>query len=84
MVNFTLEGLNARQKFLADIMWSLEEYTDVERFIKSLPKREAAECRSIIEMMRMALVEQVAPEIQATESYPEAENLLQKYKGKTL
>jgi hypothetical protein len=60
MVNFELHGLTARQQFLADIMWQLEEYTDVEAFIETLPDREACECRSIIEMMQLALVEQCA------------------------
>jgi len=82
MIEFTLEGLNARQRVLADIMWSLEEYSDVERFIMSLPKKEAAECRSIIEMMKMALVEQVAPEIREQESLAEAQKVLQKYNTK--
>jgi hypothetical protein len=82
MIEFTLEGLNARQRVLADIMWSLEEYNDVERFIKSLPKKEAAECRSIIEMMKMAIVEQIAPTLKEEESYPEAEQVLRKYNTK--
>ena len=33
MEEIVLEGLNARQRVLADIMWSIEEWTDVERFI---------------------------------------------------
>ena len=57
MIEITLEGLNKRQRVLADIMWSIEDYDQVERFIKSLPTREATECRSIIQMMRMELVE---------------------------
>jgi hypothetical protein len=57
MIEITLEGLNKRQRVLADIMWSIEDYDQVERFIKSLPKREASECRSIMQMMRMELVE---------------------------
>lgn len=57
MIEITLEGLNKRQRVLADIMWSIEDYDQVERFIKSLPNREATECRSIIQMMRMELVE---------------------------
>jgi hypothetical protein len=57
MVEIKLEGLNARQKVLADIMWSIEEWDDVERFIATLPKRERAECQSIVEMMKMELVE---------------------------
>jgi DNA-binding transcriptional regulator PaaX len=57
MVEITLEGLNARQKVLADILWSIEEWSDAERFIATLPKRERAECESIVEMMKMELVE---------------------------
>jgi DNA-binding transcriptional regulator PaaX len=57
MVEIKLEGLNARQKVLADILWSIEEWSDVERFIATLPKREKAECQSIVEMMKMELVE---------------------------
>jgi predicted secreted Zn-dependent protease len=58
MEEIVLEGLNARQRVLADIMWSIEEWSDVERFIATLPKRERAECKSIVEMMKMELVEQ--------------------------
>ena len=58
MIEFELQGLNARQRMLADIMWQLEEYDDVQAFIATLPDREACECESIIEMMKMAVVEQ--------------------------
>jgi len=58
MEEIVLEGLNDRQRVLADIMWSIEEWSDVERFIATLPKRERAECKSIVEMMKMELVEQ--------------------------
>ena len=64
MIEFELQGLNSRQKVLADIMWQLEEYDDVEAFIASLPERDACECHSIIEMMRMAVVEQCYEGIQ--------------------
>jgi hypothetical protein len=50
-VEIKLAGLNARQKVLADIMWSIEEWTDVEQFIATLPKRERAECESIVDLM---------------------------------
>jgi hypothetical protein len=64
MVEFELNGLNARQQVLADIMWQLEEYEQVEAFIATLPDREACECQTIIEMMRMAVVEQCYDGIQ--------------------
>jgi len=56
-VEIKLEGLNKRQKVLADIMWSIEEWTDVEKFIATLPKREKAECESIVEMMKLELID---------------------------
>ena len=57
-VEFTLDGLNPKQKALCDIMWGFEEFTEVEAFMATLPKRERIECEGLIEMMRMAVVEQ--------------------------
>jgi len=57
MEEIVLTGLNKRQRVLADIMWSIEEWDDVERFIATLPKREKIECEGIVEMMKMELVE---------------------------
>ena len=51
MVEIKLEGLNSRQRVLADIMWAIPEWDDVERFIATLPKRERIECEGIVEMM---------------------------------
>jgi predicted secreted Zn-dependent protease len=76
-VEIKLEGLNARQKVLADIMWELEEYADVERFMASLPKRERIECQGIIEMMKMELVESYR-EGMKVENTPEANMVIQK------
>lgn len=42
---------------LADIMWSIEEWADVEKFIATLPARERIECKGIVEMMRIELIE---------------------------
>jgi hypothetical protein len=57
-VEFTLDGLNPKQKALCDIMWAFEDFTDVEAFMATLPQREQIECEGLIEMMRMAVVEQ--------------------------
>jgi len=42
----------------------LEEYDQVQAFIATLPDREACEAESIIEMMKMAVVEQCYSGIQ--------------------
>jgi len=76
MIQFELYGLNNRQQVLADIMWDLREWDDVQAFIDTLPRRERAECESIIEMMRMAVVEQCYhPE---RTQFPEAENVIKR------
>jgi hypothetical protein len=75
MPEFELTGLNARQQMLADIMWQLEEYTQVEAFIATLPDREACECQAIVEMMKMAVVEQCYDGVQKLD---EAKKLIDK------
>lgn len=57
-VEFTLEGLTPKQMVLADIMWALDDFEQVQTFIRTLPKREQAECQTIIELMKMAVAEQ--------------------------
>ena len=66
-VEFTLEGLSPKQKALCDIMWGFEEFTEVEAFMATLPKRERIECEGLIEMMRMAVVEQCYDGIRNTQ-----------------
>jgi predicted secreted Zn-dependent protease len=79
MLEIKLQGLNARQQVLADIMWSIEEWTDVERFIATLPKRERAECESIVEMMKMELVEEYRTGMNINDN-PEANMVIDKIK----
>ena len=66
-LEFTLDGLSPKQKALCDIMWGLEEFTEVEAFMATLPKRERIECEGLIEMMRMAVVEQCYEGIRNTQ-----------------
>ena len=57
-VEFTIEGLTPKQMALADIMWGLDGFDEVSAFIATLPRRERRECATIIELMKMAVVEQ--------------------------
>ena len=79
MAEIKLEGLNARQRVLADIMWSIEEWTDVERFIATLPKREKAECRGIVDMMKMELVETYRKGMGISDT-PEADQVIDQFR----
>ena len=81
MNDIVITGLNKRQKILADIIWNIEEWDQVEIFMKSLPKRDRIDCEGIVEMMRMQLVEAYA-EGMGLRNYPEANELITKVKRK--
>ena len=77
-VEFTIQGLNPKQMALADIMWSLDGFDEVQAFIKTLPKREQKECHTIIELMKMAVIEQCYDGINP--DMPEAQDFLNQFK----
>jgi len=79
MIEFTIDGLNAKQRCLADIMWSLQGYDEVTAFIATLPRKERRECATIIELMKMAVVEQCYDGIGTME---EADEVLKKIRKK--
>jgi hypothetical protein len=59
MIEITLEGLNARQKVLADMIWACDTKADVENFIMALGSNELRrEAETIVDMLLMATIEQ--------------------------
>ena len=80
-VEFTIEGLNARQRFLADIIWACDTKDRVDAFVRGLPTRELRnEARSIVDLMVMAVVEQCYDGINA--DMDQAQSVLRKYNKK--
>ena len=77
-VEFTIEGLTPKQMALADIMWGLDGFDEVSAFIATLPRRERRECATIIELMKMAVVEQCYDGINP--DMPEAQSVLNQFK----
>jgi len=61
----TIAGLNPKQRALCDIMWGLQEYAAVEAFIATLPRSERLECRTLIQMMLAAFVDEITQVDQA-------------------
>ena len=82
--DIVITGLNRRQKILAEIIWNIEEWDQVEIFMNSLPKRDRIDCEGIIEMMRMSLVEQYAEAMKKDglikDEYADAKRLIEKVK----
>ena len=59
MIEFTIDGLNERQRCLADIIWACKEMADIQKFIRTLPTQSLRdEANSLVELMKMAAVEQ--------------------------
>ncbi len=58
-MEITIEGLNARQRVIADIIWACETRKQINEFIRSLPTVQLQdEARAIVDLMIMATVEQ--------------------------
>ena len=68
----TIEGLNSKQRALADIMWSMDSKERVNMFIATLHPKDQREARTVLEMIILAFTDEV-------ESVDQAQALLQKY-----
>ena len=61
-------GLTPRQKILADIIWSIEEWDQVEIFIASLSKKDRIDCEGILELIKMSVIEEFSERIDCAEA----------------
>ena len=68
----TIDGFTAKQRVLADIMWSMDSKDRVNMFIDTLLPQDQREARTVLEMIILAFTDEV-------ESVDEARVLLQKY-----
>ena len=53
-----IEGLNKKQRLLADIIWALDSQQQVELFIASLPLKERREAQTVTELMILAFLDE--------------------------
>ena len=58
-MEITIQGLNPKQRLFADILWSLNGQSDVNRFINSLPTAERREATVVMNMMVAAVFDQL-------------------------
>lgn len=66
-MDIQIEGLNRKQMALADIMWAISSQEGVEAFIGTLPKADQHDCRTIIELMKMAFADEITDTTDAQE-----------------
>lgn len=46
----TISGLTHKQKALMDVMWTMEEMEQVQKFIRTLPLRDQQDCLSLLDI----------------------------------
>jgi hypothetical protein len=66
-MDIKIEGLTAKQVALCDIMWTISSREGVESFISTLPKPDQRTCRSLIELMQLAFLDEVEDTTEAQE-----------------
>lgn len=54
-----IEGLNKKQRLLADLIWSFDSKEQVTAFIRTLPPKDRRDAQTITEMMILAFMDEV-------------------------
>ena len=54
-MSIVIEGLNKRQRALADIMWSMDGKEQVQAFIHSLQGQHRQDAETVLELMLWAI-----------------------------
>lgn len=70
-----LQGLTEKQMAFCDIMWAIETMEGVESFISTLPMADQNTCRSLIELMRLSMLDN------EVEDFDDINVILKKIKG---
>ena len=66
----TITGLTHKQKALMDVMWTMDSMERVQAFVKTLPKKDAQDCLSLITMAT-----QDSLELEGLDEYAQAADL---------
>jgi hypothetical protein len=57
-MSIQIEGLNRRQRAIADVLWMMNTRADAERFIASLEPATRRDAETVIEMMQLAVIDE--------------------------
>jgi hypothetical protein len=53
-----IQGLNKRQRAIADVLWMMNTKADALRFIASLEPQTRRDAETVIEMMQLAVIDE--------------------------
>jgi hypothetical protein len=57
-MSIQIQGLNKRQRAIADVLWMMNTRADAERFIASLEPQTRRDAETVIEMMQLAVIDE--------------------------
>jgi len=58
-MSIQIAGLSRRQRAIADVLWMMGTREDAERFIKSLEPATRKDAETVVEMMMLAVIDEV-------------------------
>ena len=59
MSRVQIEGLNRRQRALAEVLWMMQDRPQVDAFILALHPTMRAEAETVVEMMQLAIFDEL-------------------------
>ena len=57
-MSIEIQGLNKRQRAIADVLWLMNSKADALRFIASLEPTTRRDAETVIEMMQLAVIDE--------------------------
>jgi hypothetical protein len=57
-MSIEINGLNKRQRAIADVLWLMQSKADALRFIASLEPQTRKDAETVIEMMQLAVIDE--------------------------
>jgi len=57
-MSIEIQGLNRRQRAIADVLWLMNSRADALRFIASLEPATRRDAETVIEMMQLAVIDE--------------------------
>jgi hypothetical protein len=57
-MSIQIQGLNKRQRAIADVLWMMNSKDDALRFIASLEPKTRRDAETVIEMMQLAVIDE--------------------------
>lgn len=77
MTLIKINGVNERQKQMLDVMWSLDDYEDVEEWKSSLSSQEQQQAEVLEQLIMLAVIDEMFEE----DDFKEANDIINKIKN---